>query len=190
MNRRSGHCIVLIGVGMIILGGSIVAAGHTDHIPVVTGFDIPRYLGVWYEIIRSDNSFERGLTHVTATYSLRNEGTFNVVNRGYKRKKGKWKTARAVGAYRPGSDRGEFRVTFFWPFGADYRIIELGSEYEYAVVTSHSIRYFWILSREPSLDPGLLDDILDRAKGWGFDTSGFIRVDHSDYGGMDTILTE
>ena len=46
-------------------------------------FNLAKYLGKWHEIARLDNSFERGLTQVTAEYSLRDRGGVRVVNRGY-----------------------------------------------------------------------------------------------------------
>lgn len=162
-----------------IFGPAVTRAGSTEHIPSVSGFDISRYLGVWYEIVRNDHRFERDMTHVTATYGDTGTGTFSVVNRGYNPGKGRWKSASARGKYTVGSDRGELQVTFFWPFRARYRVIELGPGYEYAVVTSSSTHYFWILSRTPAMDQAIVDGILERAKRWGFDTTGFIRVDHT-----------
>lgn len=50
---------------------------------VVNNFDAKRYLGTWYEIARFDHRFERGLEKVTATYSLRDDGGLNVINKGY-----------------------------------------------------------------------------------------------------------
>jgi apolipoprotein D and lipocalin family protein len=50
---------------------------------VVSPFNPQRYLGTWYEIARFDHHFESGLEKVTATYSLRDDGGLNVVNKGY-----------------------------------------------------------------------------------------------------------
>jgi apolipoprotein D and lipocalin family protein len=44
-----------------------------DVVPV-KNFKLERYLGKWYEIARLDHSFERGLSHVTANYSMRPDG--------------------------------------------------------------------------------------------------------------------
>lgn len=54
-------------------------------VTVVNNFDAKRYLGTWYEIARLDHRFERGLEQVTATYSLRDDGGINVINKGYNR---------------------------------------------------------------------------------------------------------
>lgn len=52
----------------------------------VTPFNKNKYLGTWYEIARMDFKFEKGLEQVTATYSLINDETIRVDNKGYKTK--------------------------------------------------------------------------------------------------------
>ena len=59
----------------------------------VSNFELDRYLGKWYEIARLDHSFERGLSQVTAEYSMRNDGGVRVLNRGYSDADSKWKEA-------------------------------------------------------------------------------------------------
>ena len=74
-----------------------------NQIPVgleaVTPFDIQRYKGHWYEVMRLDNRFERGLSHVTATYDLRNDGTVSVLNRGFNNANCEWEEARGVAVF-------------------------------------------------------------------------------------------
>ena len=57
--------------------------GVPKGVKPVQGFESDRYLGRWYEIARLDHSFERGLSHVTADYSMRKDGGVRVLNRGY-----------------------------------------------------------------------------------------------------------
>lgn len=59
-------------------------------LPTASKVDLEKYAGTWYEIARLPNSFERGLTRVTATYTLKENGKIQVLNRGYKSEKGKW----------------------------------------------------------------------------------------------------
>lgn len=49
----------------------------------VSPFEKERYLGLWYEIARKDFKFERNLNNTTAEYSLNEDGSIKVVNRGY-----------------------------------------------------------------------------------------------------------
>ena len=70
-----------------------------DGLQPITQFQADRYLGTWYEIARLDHSFERGLSKVTAEYSRRDEGSIQVVNRGYDARRGEWREARAVARF-------------------------------------------------------------------------------------------
>ena len=56
--------------------------GIPENVKPVNNFNIEKYLGKWFEIARLDHSFERGLTRVTAEYSLRDDGGVKVINRG------------------------------------------------------------------------------------------------------------
>ena len=155
-------------------------ARSTKHIPAVAPFEIDHYIGTWYEIARLPHSFEKGLTHVTAEYRMGSGETILVVNKGYDAEKGRWKTSRAKARLASEDNRGELKVTFFWPFSARYRVIALDQEdYQYAVVTSSIMSYFWVLSRSPEMDAQLLEDLLTNARGYGFDLTELIMVDQS-----------
>jgi len=167
---------VIIGMGMAVLGGG--CAPSTAHIPVVHDFDSEKYLGRWYEIVRLPHRFEDGLCRVSATYSrVPGEDYIVVVNRGYDPVRQKWHEAvgRAVLCGEKGA--GELRVSFFRPFWGDYRIIVLDADYQYAVVTSSSMDYFWILSRSPRMDDNITRMLISKAVEFGFDSSRFIMVE-------------
>jgi apolipoprotein D and lipocalin family protein len=135
----------------------------------VAPFDINRYLGTWYEIARMPSRFERDLDSVTATYSLRADGAVSILNMG----KSKGKISRAVGKAKFSGNRkiGSLRVTFFAPFYADYTILALDTaQYRWALVASGR-KYLWILSRTPALDFEVVDTLVNRAAGLGFNTS-------------------
>jgi apolipoprotein D and lipocalin family protein len=55
-------------IAAFVLAG---CAGKPDGVDPVRPFDVQRYAGEWFEIMRLDHRFERGLTNVTATYTLR-----------------------------------------------------------------------------------------------------------------------
>jgi apolipoprotein D and lipocalin family protein len=147
----------------------------------VDGFQTDRYLGPWYEIARLDHSFERGLTHVSATYTLRKDGGLQVVNRGFSTREKAWKTAvgKAFSAGKPGL--GHLKVSFFGPFYASYVVFALDhDQYRYALVSGPNRSYLWLLSRTPSLDPDLRRQLVEKAKGLGFPTERLIFVDQGE----------
>jgi lipocalin len=145
----------------------------------VSGVELNRYLGKWYEIARFDHSFERDLTGVTATYSLRPDGKIKVVNEGYKGSlTGKHKVAVGKAKIPDPKDLSTLKVSFFLNFYSDYLILELDQEnYQYVLIGSNSDRYLWILSRTPKMPEDTLNRIVSLAKNRGYDVDKLIFVE-------------
>lgn len=153
--------------------------GIPDRVSPVSGFDIQRYLGTWYEIARLDHRFERGLERVTAQYTLREDGGLQVVNRGFDVSADRWKEAEGKAYFIDDPQTGRLKVSFFGPFYGGYNIIELDHEgYQYALVCGPSTAYLWILARQPDLDRRIVDRLAGRARALGFDTGQLIFVRH------------
>lgn len=152
---------------------------------VIEQVDANQYLGTWYEIARLDHSFERDLENVTATYSLRDDGGIQVLNRGFNRKTNKWKEAEgkayfADPANADGSFTGKLKVSFFGPFYGAYNIIELDKQYyNYVMLCGPDKSYFWILSRTPQLSYPIKQHLISQAKQLGFATEKLIYVPQS-----------
>ncbi len=138
----------------------------------VRDFDIERYLGEWCEVARYDNRFERGLTSVTAEYSMISPSSIKVVNRGYNADKEGWKES--VGRAKIRGLGGALEVSFFLWFYSDYNVMELADDYSWALVGSSSPDYLWILSRERYMPEERLEMILSLARKRGYDTSRLI----------------
>ncbi|MDE7123060.1 MAG: lipocalin family protein [Alistipes sp.] len=134
----------------------------------VARFDVPRYMGRWYEIARIENRFERGMTDVTADYRLLDDGTVEVVNGGRDPCTGQRREAVGRARLRSGAP-GRLRVRFFGPFGADYCVLELDDDYRWALVGSRSEAYLWILSRTPTLDAPTCERLEAQARERGYD---------------------
>lgn len=100
-------------------------AGTPANVVPVRDFELDRYLGVWHEVARLDHRFERGLEQVTARYSLRDDGTVRVLNRGYSPREGKWNEAEGRAKFAGDPGTGHLEVSFFGPFYASYVIFEL-----------------------------------------------------------------
>ena len=142
--------------------------GQLDLEPV-KHFDLKRYLGLWHEVARMDHYFERGLTDVTAEYTLKEDGTIKVENSGWNiRKK---KRSKIIGHAKITSIPGLLRVSFFWRFYSDYRILMLDTDYQWALVGAGNSSYLWILSRNKSLPKEICDNIFAEARRRGYDIS-------------------
>jgi apolipoprotein D and lipocalin family protein len=150
-----------------------------ENIRPVDDFHVERYMGKWYEIVRLDHSFERGLMSVTAEYSLRPEGGIRVLNRGYSAKDGKWKQAEGTAYFAARPDQGFLKVSFFGPFYGSYVIFEMDRDnYSYALVCGSDKSYLWLLARNPRIDDDLEKQLIAKASDMGFNTSHLIYVRH------------
>jgi apolipoprotein D and lipocalin family protein len=137
----------------------------------VVAVDLVRYAGTWYEIASFPMFFQRNCVgETTATYAALPDGRVQVTNRcrtaqGFEQAVGH---AKAV----PGSANSRLKVSFFWPFEADYWVIGLDADYRWAVVGDPRRRYLWLLSRTPQLPVDLLEAALASAVAQGYALDG------------------
>lgn len=157
---------------------SRISKNSTNNISAICNVNLERYIGTWYEIARLPHTFENGLDNVTAAYSLKTDGKIEVINNGIKN--GEKSVAKATAWIPDKNCTGKLRVSFFWPFKSEYNIIKLDEEnYSFAVVTSSSKNYLWILSREPKISDELYNSLIFFVSSNGFDTSKIIKVNQS-----------
>lgn len=142
----------------------------TMNTTTVSNLDVNRFMGSWYEIARYEHSFEKGMTHVKANYSLLPDGTIRVLNSGMKNGKKKEIEGKARKKKNSNSN-SKLEVSFFLWFYSDYFVFELDDNYQYAVIGSSSDKYLWILSRTPQLPQSTINDLLIKIKKRGYDTS-------------------
>lgn len=161
-----------------LLAHSSCQANH--HIKVdnstVKQLNIHRYMGKWYEIARYNHSFEKGMTHVIAEYTLEENGKIRVVNQGIKNGKQKFIVGKGRQPH-PKEYPGRLEISFFLWFYGDYYIMELDKDYQYVLVGSSSDKYLWILSRTPEMQKAQLDGLLQNIIQRGYDVSKLIFVE-------------
>ncbi len=167
---------LLICVGLII--GAAAGCARVKPAPptVVPHVDLQRYAGTWYEIARYPNRFEKDCIGARAKYTVLDDDSIEVINECYKdagRKK--LSSVKGKGRVVDKETNAKLKVTFFWPFSGDYWIIDLGQNYEYAVIGHPKRRYLWILSRTPEIDDALYERILKRLQEQLYDVSRLVR---------------
>ncbi len=166
---------LLIIVSVLMLSGCL---GMPESVRPVPNFEIQNYVGKWYEIARLDHSFEDGLSQVTAEYALRGDGSVSVLNRGFSASQNEWREAEGKAYFVNSDSEGYLKVSFFGPFYGSYVVFALEYEnYEYAFVSGPNTDYLWLLARNPSVEPAVIDMFLKMAKERGFDTERLIFVD-------------
>lgn len=67
-------------------------------------------------------------------------------------------------------------MSFFGPFYADYWILALDNDYQYALVGEPSRKYLWILARNTTMPESDFQLLMRIAKEAGFNTGKMIRV--------------
>jgi apolipoprotein D and lipocalin family protein len=173
--------VMIAVIGMMLfplLGWSMGARDAGPPLETVAKVDLAQYMGTWYEIASYPNSFQSGCTATKATYILRENGKVVVVNecrRGGL--EGELTVAKGTAKVVDAVTNAKLKVTFFWPFYGDYWIIDLGKDYEYAVVGHPSRKYLWVLSRSRHMDEASYQGILERLQAQAYDTSRLTKTE-------------
>ncbi len=165
-----GKYIVIVAVIALLASCALVKHGTPPEAPIqtVAHVDLNRYLGLWHEIGRYPNSFQKGCLGSTALYTARPDGEIDVLNSCRDKQDGGLREAKGRAWVVDKDSNARLKVSFFWPFRGDYWIINLGQEYEYAVVGTPDRKYLWILSRTPAMNPEVLAKILENVEKQGF----------------------
>ena len=173
------RCLWMSVLGVVLGLSSACTSNRKDLVSplqVVPHVDLKRYVGTWYEIARFPHRFQEGCAESSATYTLLEGGKVGVLNQCLKGPERKLSSAKGKAWVVDKETNAKLRVSFFWPFSGDYWIIDLGENYEYAVVGHPSRKYLWILSRTPQIDEGLYQRILDNLQKQSYDVSKLIRT--------------
>lgn len=142
---------------------------NAQELRTVENVDLKKYAGIWFEIASFPQRFQKGCECTTAEYTPSDKGYIIVENRCKKNGKESYIKGKAFADKNSGN--AKLKVQFFWPFKGKYWIIDLASDYSYAVVSHPNRKYLWILSREPKLDEDVYNGIITRLKEKGFDLS-------------------
>ncbi len=174
-------------VALLALGGcqTFTPTEPAPGMPAtVAAVDIERYLGTWFEQARLPIFFQDGddvrCEDVTAIYTPRRDGAVDVLNSCRNAlRAGARRSATAVATPVPGSNNARLRVSFLWPFHADYWVIGLDPDYRWAVVGSPSRRVLWILSRTTEMAPADYEQAVEIARREGFPVQNLQRTPQS-----------
>lgn len=152
-----------------------------SSLPTVEYVDLERYVGKWYEVARFDQKFQKGCTATTAEYSFRSDGDIKVVNScRLGSPEGELKSGEARAWVKDKKSNSKLKVQFFAKglklgiFAGDYWILDLGKNYEYAMVGDKKRKSLWFLSRTRDISDELMEKLILKAEMLGFDTDKLI----------------
>ena len=185
---------------IVILATLSPFAQSGDRLPVKTvpSVDLNKYAGQWYEIAKYPNKFQdQCVGNIIATYRPQGAGKIEVLNRCLK-KDGTVDDAKgAAKLNQDDKSNAKLKVRFAPGFiswlpqvWADYWVIDLADDYSYSVVGTPDRKYFWILSRKPSIDDGTYQSILRRAEQQGFVPAKVVKTPQGVEAGKGAALTK
>ncbi|KAK9047798.1 hypothetical protein SSX86_033240 [Deinandra increscens subsp. villosa] len=156
------------------------------EIEVVKGVDLARYMGRWYEIASfpSKNQPKNGI-NTRATYTLKDDGTVNVLNETWSDGKRGFIEGTAYKAD-PKSDEAKLKVKFYLPpflpiipVTGDYWVMFLDQDYHHALIGQPSRKSLWILCRENHLEEEVYNELVEKAKEERYDVSKLKKTAHT-----------
>lgn len=145
-----------------------------ENIPVER-LDLQRYAGKWFSLSSIPTSLDRKWKETTETYTLNENGYYNVLTTYKKNDDPEVKSIKSKLFVVEGTNNTELKAQFVWPFKVDYWVIELAEDYSYTVIGHPEQKYLFIKSRQPSIDKKLYDDIVERCKTRGYDTDKLVK---------------
>jgi apolipoprotein D and lipocalin family protein len=168
--------ITFLGVYALCTAAAIAAAPPANPLSTVAALDVPRYMGVWFEIAKYPNRFQKKCASNTqAQYAPLADGTVRVTNRCTTED---GSLSEAVGAARLVGDAGSPKLkvrfapawlSFIPAVWGDYWVIDLDPQYQLAAVSEPKREYLWILARTPTVSPKAYAELLTRLEQAGFE---------------------
>jgi len=155
------------------------ACAHQPERPLADAhphIDLQRYMGAWYVIANVPYFAERGNVASRDVYALDKEGrveTTYVYRKSFDRPE---KTVKSVATVVPGTDDSRWVVKFFGLFRTDYWILDIAPDYSWALIGQPDHKLGWVLARNPAMDEATYRSLLERFRGFGYDTAAFERV--------------
>jgi apolipoprotein D and lipocalin family protein len=162
-----------------LLASQSLMAADLPPVQSVPQVDLARYVGTWHEIARFPMYFQNQCVgDVTANYSKMDNGKIKVINR-CRTKDGEFDQAEGSASVVENTGNSQLKVSFFWPFRADYWVIGLDPEYRWAVVGNPNRKYLWILSRSQTMTSSDLAAAKASALAQGYDLQQLVNSDTS-----------
>ncbi|MBB5207763.1 lipocalin family protein [Chiayiivirga flava] len=177
MSRRS---LALAAFALAAVAALAACASRPDsRLPPLTPsieVDLPRFMGQWYVIANIPYFGERGNVAARDIYTLNDDGEVDTVYRYRKGFDRPEKTTESTGLVQPGTGNAFWRIRFFGVLKADYLVLAVADDYSWALIGQPDRDLAWVFARTPVIDDALYESLLERLRGFGYDTGRLQRV--------------
>lgn len=169
----------------VVTGAILILRKFLSTIPkgvdAVKPFELRKFAGKWYVICRTDNRFERHLKNITIEFIPNEDGSIQVVRKGYDSQEDKIREQKGTGVFAEGPNVGKIKVSFTGPLYTGCNIIEIDPEYSTALIGGEDLDQLWLISRKPDMLDEVADSYLIIAQSYGYEVKGLSWVEQDEY---------
>jgi apolipoprotein D and lipocalin family protein len=176
LHRAIVSLVLALGVASMLYACADEGTSDMPELTTNAKIDLQRYMGAWYVIANIPYFAERGKVATRDVYKLDADGNVDTTYVYRKSFDGPEKTMGSLGVVQPGSDNARWVVRFLWLIRADYLILEVAPDYSWALVGQPNRKLAWVFARNPAMDDALYTTLLGKFRGFGYDTTKFMRV--------------
>ncbi|CAA6805141.1 MAG: Outer membrane lipoprotein Blc [uncultured Sulfurovum sp.] len=131
--------------------------------------DPQKFSGLWYEIARTYNSYEKDCVAATVEYTLQEDNkSYEVHNRCFDKVIGakliEYKGTAEATTPNAQNSIANLDMTYYYIFTQSYKIIYLEADYSLAIIVDDAMEQVWIMSRSPKISKEKLDTMLNKLK--------------------------
>jgi apolipoprotein D and lipocalin family protein len=130
-------------------------------LPAVATVEPKAFSGLWYEIARTYNYYEKNCVAATVEYTLTQDNRYDVTNRCFDKNIGaELIVYNGTAKMLTPNSASKLKLTYFLVFSSEYHIVHWDESY--AVMASPDFNDLWIMSRSHRMPKNKLDAILTK----------------------------
>jgi apolipoprotein D and lipocalin family protein len=140
--------------------------------------DLKRFAGKWYSLSSIPTMFDSGTRETTTVYTLNNDGYYNVFTTARKGNDNELHTYTSKLFPDKSTNNSQMKAQFVWPVKVDYWVVDLADDYSYTIVGHPDHKYLFIMSRKPSIDKKLYEELVAKCKAMGYPVEKLVSQQH------------
>ncbi len=137
---------------MIFIIMFFIFTALAETLQPVSYVDSKRFSGLWYEIARTYNDYEKDCVAATVEYVLEDDNRYRVNNRCFDTTMtGDLILYEGTAEPLEGDSMHQMEMTYFWIFSQDYNVLYLDEDYTTAIISDKDFEQLWVMHRKPEI---------------------------------------